>query len=176
MFSPEYCSDSGKIIFIFAPAKKNSETSCPVKIQSLQIVGDHITQFVSKIHYWGTENWLLPNLYKTEIVPKFYRMMSYFLPYGNKQTVEKAVVQNLCIDEHEQPGEVLVQDSIKAGLPAPGNTECSSSPPSHGCSNSDVCICYPNAHSYQWIFLLCISRGLVLFSVIFFPFPQFRFC
>lgn len=65
-------------------------------------------------------------------------MMSYFLPYGNKQTVEKAVVQNLCIDEHEQPGEVLVQDSIKAGLPAPGNTECSSSPPSHGCSNSDV--------------------------------------
>lgn len=56
MFSPEDSSNSGKIIFIFAPAKKkkNSETTCIVKIQSLQIVRNRITELVSKIHYWVT--------------------------------------------------------------------------------------------------------------------------
>lgn len=58
-------------------------------------------------------------------------MMSYFLPYGYKQTIGKVVAQNLCCDEHKQPGEVLVQDLIKAGLPTPGSTKSAAPPLPH---------------------------------------------
>lgn len=86
--------------------------------------------------------------------------MSYFPPYGHKQLLGKTV-QNLRSAEQEQSGKVLVPDLIKAGLPAPGNIKNAAPPyPSRGCSNSDVRICYPNAHFYQWSFLLCISKGL----------------
>lgn len=57
--------------------------------------------------------------------------MSNFLPYGNKWTVGKAVVQNLCSDEREQLGEVLVQDLIKDCLLAPGNIKSAARPLPH---------------------------------------------
>lgn len=104
---------------------------------------------------------------------KFYRMMSSFLSYGNKQRVGKAV-QNLCSNEHEQPGEVLVRVDQSRFTCSWEHKECSSSPTLCGCSNSDVCICYPNAHFYQWIFLLCISKRLIPFSVHLSSFSSFQ--
>lgn len=102
--------------------------------------------------------------------------MNYFLPYSNKQTIGKVVVQNPCSDEHEQPGEVLVQDLIRAGLPAP-RTQSAAPPLPH--VDAAILMCVSATHCSLLpteSFCSVFQRDWSLLLLIFFPFPRFRSC